>query len=139
MMFFLTMQIAHWQQSERLAQKGHIQQRQGARSLGLMRRHRFLMEQGGHVLDQTSRASERRDAYCTAHPRSPTALRRPRLLLRGELWVALLGRNIEQGIVGIGPTIEAALRAFDSQYLAAVPMSRRASSHRTFARSASVD
>lgn len=104
-----------------------------------MRRHGFLMEHGGHVLDQTSRAIERRDAYCTAHPRSPTALRRPRLLLRGELWVALLGPNIEEGILGIGSTIEAALRAFDSQYFAAVPTSRHAKSHRTFARSASAD
>ena len=45
-------------------------------------------------------------------------MRQPRLFIRGQLWIALLGPNVEQGIVGIGPTIEAALRAFDVQYLA---------------------
>ncbi|MFN2542637.1 MAG: hypothetical protein ABR514_10800 [Chthoniobacterales bacterium] len=139
MTLFLAMQIDHWLQQERLPQKVHIQQRQDARSLELMRRNGFVTKHSRHVLDQTSRAIEHRDAYCAAHPRSPTARRRPRLLLRGELWVALLGPNIEKGIVGIGPTIEAALRAFDSQYLAAMPVSRHATTHRTFARSASVD
>jgi len=55
---------------------------------------------------------------CVAHPGSPSAVRRPRLLFRSELWIALLGPSIEEGIVGIGPTIAAALRAFDVQYLA---------------------
>ena len=45
-------------------------------------------------------------------------MRRPQLFLRSELWIALLGPSIEEGIVGIGPTVEAALRAFDAQYLA---------------------
>ena len=57
------------------------------------------------------------DSYCKAHPGNPSAVRRPQLLLRGQLWIALLGPNMEEGIVGIGPTIEAALRAFDTQYL----------------------
>ena len=70
-----------------------------------------------HVLDQTSLASEQLEAYCIAHPQSASALCRPRLLVRGQLWVALLGPNIEEGIVGIGPTIETALRAFDGRYL----------------------
>jgi hypothetical protein len=30
----------------------------------------------------------------------------------------LLGPSVEEGIVGIGQTVEAALRAFDAQYLA---------------------
>ena len=33
--------------------------------------------------------------------------------------MALLGPSIEEGIVGVGSTVEAALRAFDTQYLAA--------------------
>jgi len=61
---------------------------------------------------------ERMDLYCAAHPGSPTTARRPQLLYRGQLWIALLGPSVEEGIVGIGPTIEAALRAFDAQYLA---------------------
>ena len=60
----------------------------------------------------------RMELYCEAHPGSPSAARRPQLLYRGQLWVALLGPTVEEGIVGIGPTVEAALRAFDAQYLA---------------------
>jgi hypothetical protein len=63
-------------------------------------------------------AMEQMELYCEAHPGSPAAVRRPRLFVRGELWIALLGPNVEEGIVGIGPTVTAALRAFDTQYLA---------------------
>ena len=63
-------------------------------------------------------AMEKMESYCSSHPGSPSAARRPRLLFRGELWIALLGPSVEEGIVGIGPTVEAALRAFDAQYLA---------------------
>jgi hypothetical protein len=56
-------------------------------------------------------------SYCLAHPRSPSAVRRPQLSTRGDLWVALLGPSVQRGIVGIGPSVEAALRAFDAQYL----------------------
>jgi hypothetical protein len=34
--------------------------------------------------------------------------------------VALLGRSVADGIAGFGPTIEAALRAFDAQYINAL-------------------
>jgi hypothetical protein len=63
-------------------------------------------------------AMERMELYCAAHPGSPSAARKPRLLYRGQLWVALLGPSVEEGLVGIGQTVEAALRAFDAQYLA---------------------
>jgi hypothetical protein len=53
-------------------------------------------------------------SYCVAHPGSPSAVRRPRLFFRSELWIALLGPSVEEGIVGIGSTVAAALRAFDS-------------------------
>ena len=56
-------------------------------------------------------------SYCLAHPRSPSAVRRPQLSIRGDLWIALLGPSVEKGIVGIGPSVQAALRAFDAQYL----------------------
>lgn len=62
-------------------------------------------------------AEERMELYCAAHPGSPAAVRRPRLVKRGKLWVALLGPNLREGIVGLGPNVEAALRAFDEQYL----------------------
>jgi hypothetical protein len=73
---------------------------------------------GRRVIDFASAAMEQMELYCVAHPGSPSAVRRPRLLFRSELWIALLGPSIEEGIVGIGPTIAAALRAFDVQYLA---------------------
>ncbi|HEX4638876.1 MAG TPA: hypothetical protein VH170_05260 [Chthoniobacterales bacterium] len=73
---------------------------------------------GGHALDATVAAMERMELYCVAHPGSPSAARRPRLLYRGQLWIALLGPSVEEGIVGIGATVETALRAFDAQYLA---------------------
>jgi hypothetical protein len=63
-------------------------------------------------------AMERMELCCMAHPRTPAAVRRPKLLWRNSKFIALLGPNIEKGIVGIGPTVETALRAFDAQYLA---------------------
>ena len=70
------------------------------------------------AMDYAATAMEQMELYRTAHPGSPSAVRRPRLFLRSELWIALLGPSIEEGVVGIGPTIAVALRAFDAQYLA---------------------
>ena len=70
------------------------------------------------VTDCALAAMEQMELYCQAHPGSPAAVRRPRLFVRGDLWVALLGPSVDEGIVGIGPTVTAALRAFDAQYLA---------------------
>jgi hypothetical protein len=68
------------------------------------------------VLDYAAAAVEQMKVYCTAHPESPSAVRRPQLFVRGDLWIALLGSSLEDGIVGIGPTVAEALRAFDTQY-----------------------
>jgi hypothetical protein len=65
-------------------------------------------------------ANERAELYFAAHPGSPAAVRRPQLWIRSGTWVAVLGRSIQEGIVGIGATVETALRAFDHQYLAAL-------------------
>jgi len=70
-----------------------------------------------HRGDPTLVAREEMQSYCLAHPRSPSAVRQPHLSSRGDLWIALLGPSVEKGIVGIGPSVEAALRAFDTQYL----------------------
>jgi len=67
-------------------------------------------------LDQLA-ALERMEMYWTAHPRSPSAVRRPRLLKRGRTWIAVLGANSQDGIAGFGPTVETALHSFDAQYL----------------------
>ena len=71
------------------------------------------------ILDSKA-ATERAELYFAAHPGSPAAARRPELSVRNGTWIALLGRSIEDGIVGFGATVEAALRAFDAQYLAAL-------------------
>lgn len=76
---------------------------------------------GRRVIDFAAAAMEQMELYCIAHPGGPSAVRRPRLVFRSELWIALLGPSIEEGIVGIGPTVAAALRAFDVQYLVGLP------------------
>jgi hypothetical protein len=57
-------------------------------------------------------------------------VRRPQLSFRGDLWIALLGPDLEEGIVGIGPTVQAALRGFDAQYLAGLPQPNESMSPR---------
>jgi hypothetical protein len=83
-----------------------------------MKKHYGSGSNGANVLDSTMAAMERMELYCAAQPGSPSAARRPRLFLRSHLWIALMGSSVEEGIVGIGQTVEAALRAFDAQYLA---------------------
>jgi hypothetical protein len=101
------------------SQKIHIQ------SLGETR-CRMQMNNNGHtprrrrIVDYAAAAIEQMKHYCAAHPGSPSAVRRPQLSSRGDLWIALLGPNVEEGIVGIGPSVAAALRAFDAQYLIAL-------------------
>ena len=73
---------------------------------------------GRRVIDVAGAAIEQMKHYCAAHPGSPSAVRQPQLFFRGDLWIAQLGSSMEEGIVGIGPTVTAALRAFDAQYLA---------------------
>jgi hypothetical protein len=67
-------------------------------------------------IDQTA-ASEQAELYFLTHPGSPSAIRRPQLCVRNRTWMALLGSNVRDGIVGFGSTVEAALRAFDTIYL----------------------
>jgi hypothetical protein len=67
--------------------------------------------------DPPQAGKEEMQSYCRAHPGSPSAVRQPQLSSRGDLWIAMLGPSVEKGIVGIGPSVEAALRAFDAQYL----------------------
>jgi hypothetical protein len=65
-------------------------------------------------------AQQRVELYCETHPGSPSAARSPRVFTKSGVWIALLGRSVTDGIAGFGPTIEAALRAFDEQYLNAL-------------------
>jgi hypothetical protein len=97
--------------------KAYIQPWSNARLENRMRKKRSFASNGYLPGDPTPTAKERMELYYLAHPRSPSAVRRPQLLSRGDLWIALLGPSIEKGIVGIGASIEAAFRAFDEQYL----------------------
>lgn len=72
---------------------------------------------GLRELSKTALTVREMDSYFMRHPSSPAAVRRPHLYLAGATFVALLGPNVEEGIVGLGMTIEAAFRAFDFQYL----------------------
>jgi hypothetical protein len=84
------------------------------------------------VIDYAVAAMEQMELYCAAHPSSPAAVRRPRLFVRGEFWIALLGPSVEEGIVGIGATVTEALRAFDAQYLAGLrPPAKTIHNYRT--------
>jgi hypothetical protein len=93
----------------------HIQSRSGAR-FDLLMINSAITFNRGRAVDRTLAAMEEMERYCTAHPQSPAALRRPKLSIRGRTIVALLGPAIEEGIVGFGDTVQAALRAFDAQY-----------------------
>jgi hypothetical protein len=65
----------------------------------------------------TIAARHRAELYCESHPGSPSAIRAPKLFLKSGVWIALLGKSVRDGIAGFGPTVEAALGAFDRQYL----------------------
>lgn len=76
----------------------------------------FLREMTAKHIDKVA-AIQRAELYYETHPGSPSAVRLPKLFVRSGVWIALLGRSVRDGIAGFGPTIEAALRAFDAQYL----------------------
>lgn len=65
-------------------------------------------------------ARQRAELYYESHPGSPSAVRQPKLSVRSGVWIALLGQSVGNGIAGFGPTVEAALRAFDAQYVNAL-------------------
>ena len=83
-----------------------------------MKKNNSQISRERDAMDYALAAMEQRELYFQAHLGSPAAIRRPRLFVRGELWIALLGPSVEEGIVGIGSSVTAALRAFDAQYLA---------------------
>lgn len=115
----------------------HIQCRGGVRSTQQVKKPDGISSR--HLVwDQATAAMKQMELYCRAHPGSPSAVRRPRLSIRGDLWIALLGPSVEEGIVGIGPNVVAALRAFDTQYLAGLRPPSQAAPPRRSLRSTSV-
>jgi hypothetical protein len=103
-----------------------------------MKKNNGQISRGRGAMDYAAAAMEQMKLYCAAHPGSPAAVRRPQLFFRGDLWVAVLGLSVEEGLVGIGPTVAAALRAFDMQYLASLrPPSEAIKPRRSFRSQAS--
>ncbi len=64
------------------------------------------------------------EKYCAAHPAGAAALRHPRITIYHGKYVALLGRSINQGILGFGSSVASALRAFDDLYAKVHPRAR---------------
>ena len=62
------------------------------------------------------------EQYLVDHPGSPSAVQRPKIFREGDIFIVLLGRDVQHGIVGLGNTVENALRAFDLQYCNALPL-----------------
>lgn len=56
------------------------------------------------------------EQYFVDHPSNPSAVRRPKVFRQGDIFIVLLGRDLQHGIVGLGNTVGNALRAFDLQY-----------------------
>ena len=55
-----------------------------------------------------------------AHER-PCVLWKPRLFIDGNQWCALLGENIQEGVVGFGDSPDAAMREFDDAWREKLP------------------
>ena len=70
-----------------------------------------------NIIEAKQAAISSMKSYFAAHPGSPSAVRRPLLFRYGNVWTASLVPNLREGIAGVGPTVEAALREFDAQYL----------------------
>ncbi len=80
---------------------------------------RMLRGRQRHVCDKdkTTAAMQEMARYCERHPGGPVAIRQPKLSVRGSNYIVLLGDSVPTGIVGLGRTVPAALRAFEDQYL----------------------
>jgi hypothetical protein len=92
--------------------------------------NRRALHKAGLQINGANGFVEGMEQYFADHPRSPSAVRRPKVSKQGDTFIVLLGRDLQDGIVGLGNTVENALRAFDSQYLSTLrpPEVRRARS-----------
>ena len=88
-----------------------------------MREADATFKDSSYSADRARMALQVMESYCAAQTSSPSAMRRPALSIRKGLWIAQLGPSIEEGIVGLGSSVEAALRAFDRQYMAGLSSS----------------
>lgn len=54
----------------------------------------------------------------------PSYLYRPKLSIDGDKWCALYGENIQDGVVGFGPSPDSAYRAFDLAWYENLPQDK---------------
>lgn len=47
----------------------------------------------------------------------PSYIHKPKLLIDGNQWCALYGRNLQDGVVGFGHSPEEAYKDFDNQWI----------------------
>ena len=82
-------------------------------TVGMNKRELHLLEAESNGDDEAVLQVEQ---YFVDHPGSPSAVRRPKIFREGDTFIVLLGRDVQHGILGLGNTVENALRAFDLQY-----------------------
>ncbi len=51
-----------------------------------------------------------------AEQQRPSVLFRPRVFIDGEVWCAIYGDNLQDGVAGFGPSPDAAMRDFDTKW-----------------------
>jgi len=86
-----------------------VRSRMGNCDVGAAVQEAFSLSNFGHYASMAANAAI--DA-ANEHGR-PSAVFRPTLSLDGDQWMALLGRNLHEGLAGFGSTPDAAMRAFD--------------------------
>jgi len=73
----------------------------------------------GVNLDHHAQQASQAIQVAAAQYERPSVLFRPSLAPDGDQWHALYGENIAVGVSGFGPTPEAAMRAFDEEWVKA--------------------
>ncbi len=59
--------------------------------------------------------------YAADEMMRPSVQFRPRIFIDGDQWCALYGENVQDGVAGFGTSPDAAMRAFDAAWAAALP------------------
>lgn len=72
------------------------------------------------IVDAVRSASEEVMAAAKEQSR-PSVLFKPKLSLDGNAWIALLGDNLQEGVVGTGRSPEEAMRDFDISWTTRQP------------------
>jgi len=76
-------------------------------------------------VDQTLMAMREMERYCAAHPGAPVSLRHLDSSFAGAPLSRYSAQVLVKGIAGFGDTVQAALRAFDRQYLCSLTPAQR--------------